>query len=190
MSTPTIDDNALLELLFEIFRRHGYEGTTISQLSEATGLKKSSLYHRFPEGKDDMVKAVVLYISRQLHQHVIEPLSDVEKKPEIRFGEMIATLKALYHDGKKNCLLNVLTLGNAKDEIKALLHQDYSDWIAALTQLGQDAGMSRQHAASRSEHFLMVVQGALVIQRLTADALTLENCMKYEQEQFFKPCES
>lgn len=186
MAQQTIDDTSLLESLFEIFRSHGYDGTTISQLSEMTGLKKSSLYHRFPAGKEDMAKAVVNYVSAQLHQHVIEPLSDSREAPEKRFGNMIATVKAIYSDGRKNCLLNVLSLGEAKDGIKALLNKDYSDWIAALIKLGKEAGMTQQEAELRSEHFLIVVQGALVIQRLTSNASTFENCLEYQQKQFFK----
>jgi AcrR family transcriptional regulator len=186
MAQQTIDDNSLLESLFEIFRSHGYEGTTIALLSEVTGLKKSSLYHRFPAGKEDMLTAVVDYVSALLHQQVIEPLLDSRETPETRFSNMLVTIKAVYSDGRKNCLLNVLSLGDAKDRIKDLLNKDYDDWIAALAKLGKDAGMTQQEAELRSEHFLIVVQGALVIQRLTSNVLTFEKCMEYEQRQFFK----
>ncbi|MEQ1558727.1 MAG: TetR/AcrR family transcriptional regulator [Methyloglobulus sp.] len=185
MALQTIDNDTLAESLFEIFRSCGYEGTTISQLSESTGLKKSSLYHRFPAGKDDMVKAVVAYVSGQLHQHVIEPLLDSHVSPEQRFSNMLVTIKAFYSDGQKNCLLNALTLGNGLDEIKALLVKDYKSWLAALIQLSKGAGMNQQEAEVKSEHFLIAVEGALVIQRLTNNPQTFENCMDYEQKHFF-----
>ncbi len=101
MALQTIDNDSLVESLFEIIRCHGYEGTTISRLSESTGLKKSSLYHRFPAGKDDMVKAVVNYISAQLHQLVIAPLSAREETPKKRFSKMLVTIKAFYCAGQK-----------------------------------------------------------------------------------------
>ncbi len=185
MALKTIDNDTLLESLFEIFRCHGYEGATISLLSEATGLKKSSLYHRFPAGKDDMVMAVVNFISAQMHQLVIAPLSMPQDTPEKRFSNMAVTLKALYCDGKKNCLLNVLSLGEVKDEIKAILNKDYEAWYEALYKLGQEAGLKEEGAKARAEHFLISVQGALVIQRLTDNPQTFENCLTYEQERFF-----
>lgn len=37
--------------LVKTFRQSGYEGTTLSQISQATGLGKASLYHHFPNGK-------------------------------------------------------------------------------------------------------------------------------------------
>jgi len=186
MAQQTIDDNTLLAALFDIVRRHGYEGTTIAQLSAVTGLKKSSLYHRFPAGKDDMIKAVVAYVSAQLQRHLFIPLRVSQTAPEQRFDDMIATIKGFYGDGGKNCLLNVLSLGEARAEIKELLNQDYRQWLAALTQLAQDAGMKQSEAEQKSAHFLIVVQGALVIQRLTDDALVFGNCLDYERRRFFK----
>ncbi len=82
--------------------------------------------------------------------------------------------------------MNVLSLGEAKDEIKASLNEDYEAWFTALYKLGQEAGLKQEEAKARAEHFLISVQGALVIQRLTDNPLTFENCMEYEQEQFFK----
>jgi len=104
MAQQANENTALIEALFDIFRNHGYEGTTISLLSEVTGLQKSSLYHHFPAGKKDMLKAVVDYVSMQIQQHIITPLLDKQVKAEKRFNNMIATIKAFYADGKKNCM--------------------------------------------------------------------------------------
>jgi AcrR family transcriptional regulator len=186
MARQTIDDSSLVESLFDVFRNHGYEGATISQLSAATGLKKSSLYHRFPAGKDDMVKAVVLYVSAQLHSRIIEPLLNQKETPQKRFNNMTSVLEDFYADGKKNCLLNVLNLGESKSEINALLNKGYDAWLTALTKLATEAGITQRDAEIRSEHFLIAVEGALVIQRLTNNTKTFRNTMAYEQRQFFK----
>jgi len=186
MALPTIDDYSLAESLFDVFRSRGYEGTTLSLLSEVTGLKKSSLYHRFPAGKDDMVKAVVLYVSSQLNTQIIEPLLNSKQTPKKRFSNMIATVNLFYSDGRKNCLLNVLNLGEPKAEIKKLLNKDYSDWLAALCTLGEEGGLDKKSAKKRAEHVLVVVQGALVIQRLTNENSTFTKNMEYEEDQFFK----
>jgi len=186
MAHQTIDDTSLAESLFEVFRNHGYEGTTISQLSEATGLKKSSLYHRFPAGKEDMAKAVVLYVSKQLHENVIEPLLNNNESAEVRFSNMIRALKEFYVSGEKNCLLNVLNLGEQKSEINALLNKGYNAWLDALTKLGEATGLNHQEAVVRSERFLIVIEGALVVQRLTNNAQTFPLSMEYEQREFFR----
>ena len=51
---------ALLEdQLVTVFKKRGYEGATLTQLAESTGLGKASLYHHFPGGKAEMA-AVLL----------------------------------------------------------------------------------------------------------------------------------
>jgi TetR/AcrR family transcriptional regulator, lmrAB and yxaGH operons repressor len=185
MVQSTINDSALVEILFDVFRKYGYEGTSIAQLSEATGLKKSSLYHRFPNGKADMAKAVVCHVGTLLADYLVSPLLDDQTSPEKRFNDMLVTVKGFYSEGSKNCLLNVLSLGNAENEIKTLLNESYNHWLAALTKLAIDAGMSPKTAKEKAEHFLIVVEGALVIQRLTNNPEKFGNSLNYEKKQFF-----
>ena len=67
-------DEQLLGALSEVFRAHGYEGATLAKVSEATGLQKSSLYHRFPGGKEQMAKAVLDAAAARVAGHVLAPL--------------------------------------------------------------------------------------------------------------------
>ena len=49
MARPqSVQDQDLMQRLSCVFRDVGYDGASLSILSEATGLKKASLYHRFP----------------------------------------------------------------------------------------------------------------------------------------------
>lgn len=186
MAQQSNENTALIEALLDIFRHHGYEGTTISLLSEITGLQKSSLYHHFPKGKEDMLRAVAQFVSKQIHEYVITPLLDKQVQPEKRFSNLIVAIKSFYCDGKKNCLLNVLNLGEVKPEINKLQNDDYIAWSAALAELAKEVGLSQQQAQSWAERFLIIVEGALVIQRLTGDIQAFSKQMKYEQEQFNK----
>ena len=185
MAHPTIDDQALVETLFEVFRNHGYEGATIAQLSDATGLKKSSLYHRFPAGKEDMAKAVVSYVSTQLQQHLIEPLLNDKETPAKRFDNMLQVLSAFYSGGKKNCLLNVLNLGDTKTELSQMLTEIYEACLTALSKLAKDSGLNAREAQARAANFLMLLEGTLVIQRLTNDSNTFSNSMVNAKKMFF-----
>ena len=44
---PTFDQKAALDVATEIFRRHGYEGTTIARLTERMGITPPTLYAAF-----------------------------------------------------------------------------------------------------------------------------------------------
>ena len=43
----------------ELFRRHGYNGTTLTQISEASAATIGSIYHFFPGGKEALAVAVI-----------------------------------------------------------------------------------------------------------------------------------
>ena len=59
MAHPALAKEEVVARLMKVFRREGYEGASLSRLSEATGLGRSSLYHHFPRGKEDMAAAVL-----------------------------------------------------------------------------------------------------------------------------------
>ncbi|MGO8369884.1 TetR/AcrR family transcriptional regulator [Rhizobium ruizarguesonis] len=45
--TREFDEEAVLKGAMQIFRKHGYQGASIRDLEEATGLKGGSIYHAF-----------------------------------------------------------------------------------------------------------------------------------------------
>ncbi len=184
MVQATIDDDVLTSAVFETFRQYGYEGATISLLSSVTGLKKSSLYHRFPAGKDDMSKAAVGYVQIQIQQHMIVPLLNKTVAPGVRFSTMIAATQQFFVDGTKNCLLNVLSLGDVKPEIQQQLNAIYDAFLYALERLAQEIGLDAHEAKLWAERFLIFLEGALVIQRLTKNKEMFIQQLQYEQQQF------
>ena len=44
---PQFDEASVIAVAIGVFRRHGYAAAAISDLTEATGLSRSSLYQRF-----------------------------------------------------------------------------------------------------------------------------------------------
>jgi TetR/AcrR family transcriptional regulator, lmrAB and yxaGH operons repressor len=184
MAQQTIDDGGLTKALFETFRKHGFEGTTIALLSEVTGLKKSSLYHHFPAGKEDMAIAVVAYVQSHFQREVIAVLLDKKVTPEQRFSQMLTSLQQFFENGTKNCLLNVFSLGEAKPEMRQKLNAIYDTFLYALEKLAQEIGVDSHEAKLWSERFLIFLEGALVIQRLTKNKVMFSQQMEYEQQQF------
>src|SRR5262245_15951748 len=104
MSEAIPPRDAVVAQLFEMFRRSGFEGVSISDVSEATGLGKSSLYHHFPGGKADMAAAVLEFARMWLEAEVVAPLA-AEGTRAVRIDRMLAALDTLYGGGSKPCLL-------------------------------------------------------------------------------------
>ncbi|MGL5792847.1 MAG: TetR/AcrR family transcriptional regulator [Waterburya sp.] len=52
MPAPKVDKDKAITAIAELFREHGYHGTSYSQIIKTSGLGKGSLYHYFPGGKE------------------------------------------------------------------------------------------------------------------------------------------
>jgi AcrR family transcriptional regulator len=65
---PQYDEAAVIDAALDSFWRHGYAATSISVLTEATGLSRSSLYQRFQD-KDGLFQvALATYTDRVLRR--------------------------------------------------------------------------------------------------------------------------
>ena len=76
-----VSDQKLTECLLEVLRAKGYDGSSLNELALAGGLKKASLYHRFPGGKEALAQSVLNSYAAFLEQNVFEVLSNKKIKP-------------------------------------------------------------------------------------------------------------
>jgi len=162
---PTLNDADLLARLGRVFADMGYAGASLSALSEATGLKKASLYHRFPKGKEQMAREVLAATGAWLNEHVVEPLRG-DAMPEQRVRAMIDRLDDLYSGGKQACLLNMLSSAHIHEgpfgkEIRAM----FRAFIDAVRGVLEDAGQDHATARRNAERMVMLLQGSLVLSR-------------------------
>jgi AcrR family transcriptional regulator len=72
---PTYDESAVLTQAVKVFWTRGYAGTAISDLVEATGLSRSSLYQRFIDKDGLFLEALAAY-----HSRVIARMNSVAAK--------------------------------------------------------------------------------------------------------------
>ena len=162
MPPALLSREEVIERLMLALRRHGYDGASLSELSRMTGLGKSSLYHYFPAGKDDMVRAVLEHLRRQLRQTVFDPLRAPGPAAH-RVEQMAGTLKAYYRGGRDACVLGNLLLGTSRTRFRRQLAAIIDDWIEALAGALRDAGLPRPVARARAEDAVLRVEGALIL---------------------------
>ena len=162
MPAALLSRDEVVERLMRVVRRHGYDGASLAELSKATGLGKSSLYHHFPDGKDDMVRAVLDHLERELQAAVFEPL----RRPgpaRRRVEEMVKTLDDYYRGGREACVLGNLVLGTSRTRFRSQLRAIFDEWIDALAVALADAGLSKSVARTRAEDAVMRIEGALIL---------------------------
>ncbi len=171
-----VDDQSLLEGLTEAFRIYGYEGASLSRISEITGLQRASLYHRFPDGKQQMVEAVLDHTDEHFAKHVLAPLRD-GGDPVEKIKAMTKRLKAFYAGGRRSCLLDTLSLGEATNTHEHV-KRSFKALQAALARVARELGAATGEANQLAEEALMRIEGALVLARATDNVKPFERVLK------------
>lgn len=178
MTRPPVPDHAarsisggrdeIVPLLLDLFRRNGFEGVSLADISKATGLGKSSLYHHFPGGKDEMARAVVAQVQGWADENILGPLRAPGSRAE-RIGRMLDNVVALYAGGRHPCVIASMLVGAREDAIFAELQRIIGAWLGALTAALVETGAQPAAAQAAALDTLTRIQGALVLSRLMQD---------------------
>ena len=159
-----MDRSEVVQKLVNVFRLHGYEGATLSRISQATGLKKATLYYHFSNGKQEMAEAVLEYAGEWFKHTILAPLHS-QKEPAERIRLMNEQLNQFYDCGRSSCLLAIFTLGEPESVFQEQVYQMLDLWIDSLTQVLVEAGIPEKQALQRAEDAVIQVQGALILAR-------------------------
>jgi len=162
MPAPIVPYDDVVARLFAVFRDQGYAGASISQIAEATGLGRSSLYHYFPGGKEDMALAVLQHVEASMRERIFTPLRG-SGTPAKRLRAMTDIYNDMYNGGRDVCLLGTLVLGGSRERFQEQLKALFENWVSALAELAQEAGVPPKAARERAEDAVARIQGALIL---------------------------
>ncbi len=161
----SIDEGALIARLARVFRDVGYEGASLAVLAQATGLRKASLYHRFPNGKRQMADEVLAAALAWFSENVLAPLKG-EGAPKARLAAVAERLDGFYEGGRRACLLNMLAAPCREDGLfSPAIKGALEALIDAFVKLARDAGHAPTAARRRAERSVAMLQGSLVLAR-------------------------
>lgn len=177
MARPqSVTDDKVISGLAQVFRDVGYDGASMAQLADVTGLQKASLYHRFPGGKRQMADEVLASALAWFGENVLRPLNG-DGPPAERLAEAVRSLNEFYQGGSKACLLNMLSSPRIEDgpfsqSIKTALEA----LVDAFACLCEAAGWKRGKQARRqAERLVTMLQGSLVLSRGTGSTAPFRN---------------
>jgi TetR/AcrR family transcriptional repressor of lmrAB and yxaGH operons len=154
-------------LLAEIFRELGYEGTTLSRITERTGIGKGSLYHFFPGGKEEMAAAVLAEVDRWFEDFIYEPLRRDE--PAVAIAAMWRGVDDYFRSGGRICLVGAFALDGTRERFSEAINSYFRRWVDALAGALARAGKSSDEARAEAEAAVLGIQGALVLSRALDD---------------------
>jgi AcrR family transcriptional regulator len=163
MRPQKVIDIDLLNGLMMVFRAKGYDGASLNELANSSGLKKASLYHRFPGGKKEIALAVIHYVDEWIDTNILKVLSDKEMEPNQKLDLVLTNINYIYSEGETACLLRALSSDSGLQLFGKELAASMNKWLEGFTLLGIERGFSQEKAGIYALEVLALVQGALVV---------------------------
>ncbi|MCX5494455.1 TetR/AcrR family transcriptional regulator [Kaistia dalseonensis] len=157
----------VVPVLAEIFRRYGFEGTSLARITEQTRLGKGSLYHFFPGGKEEMAEAVLAHIRDWFEAEIFRPLE--EDPPDEAIEHMFASVDDYFRSGRRICLVGAFALEETRDRFAAAVGNYFERWLATLSTAHQRGGMDKETADRLARDTVAGIQGAIVLARALND---------------------
>jgi len=163
MRPQKINDIKLLEGLMMVFRTKGYDGASLNDLANSSGLQKASLYHRFPGGKKDIGLAVLDFVEGWKEKNIIAVVNDSTLEPTVKLETILENITAIYDNGQCSCVMKALSMGNGLELFNDELKEGVERWLKALTKLGLDFELNQPASEALAMRVLVKIQGSLIV---------------------------
>ncbi|QMW04946.1 TetR/AcrR family transcriptional regulator [Spirosoma foliorum] len=164
MAHAKVEHDVVIDKLMEVFRSSGYDGSSMATLAEATQLKKASLYHRFPRGKEEMAHAVLSYVADWTQNRIVDVLFSTNT-PKERLEVAFKAIDELYDGGRLDCILRALSHGSEANVFQQEIAAIFQLWIDAFTHLALDFGHNQTESDRLAKLVITKIQGTLILAR-------------------------
>lgn len=177
MAKGLLSKDELVDKLVDIFYDYGYDGATLSVISEITGLRRASIYHHFPNGKAEMAEAVLAHSDRWGAEHVRSMLES-ELPADEKIRRMCAAIDEVHSRPQQLTLMNAFSYGAARHQFGEEVARRVRGWLDQIAGLLVELGIDRQEAKRRALDAYIQIEGAMVLTRSLDDMSVFRAVMK------------
>jgi TetR/AcrR family transcriptional repressor of lmrAB and yxaGH operons len=176
MPRPDRSRAALIDSAATLFRRQGYAATGLNQILGEAGVKPGSLYHHFPQGKQQLAAAVVdtagSGIERLLRRFLAtgRPVADIVD----RWIDLLVA--GLASDQRDGCPVEPIATEsvNASPAVRRASACAFKSWCGAIEERLRADGWSVSEANRVALAVISLIEGALILSRIAGDPAALE----------------
>jgi TetR/AcrR family transcriptional regulator, lmrAB and yxaGH operons repressor len=153
----------ILSAALRLFRKRGYHGAGLNDILELANAPKGSLYHHFPDGKEEIGVAVVVEITRSILMLFASSRARTTAAVVLQAGEQMAqTIERTNHE---ICTLFTAFLAerSTSPKLGVAVADAYTEMTEAIqTRLLAD-GMKPRLAKDRATAVVMLLEGGAMI---------------------------
>ena len=175
------DEERVLQAALDVFRAKGFEGTTLCDLEQATGLGRGSLYGAFGDKRTLFLKVLGRYLSSSLDERL-----SLLHRPGAGREAIVALFRGIARDAsrdreRKGCLVthSSVELADRDPELDR-----FEQALAAAVREAQAQGeIAAGRDPVRLARFLTILmEGMLVLARVRPDPAWLDDAVATVEE--------
>jgi TetR/AcrR family transcriptional repressor of lmrAB and yxaGH operons len=167
----------MLEATARLLMHRGYYGTALSDILEASGAPRGSLYFHFPGGKDQLVveatRQAVEDTSRFLRATLAEAAGPEEGVRRF-FAAAAALLEETGYSFGCPVAPVILDAPEALPELEEICRRAFEEWVGLFAARFEAAGIPAGRAAALALLVEAAIEGLLVIARARRDTAAFE----------------
>ncbi len=173
----------ILDAALDLIHTRGFSGTSMSDITEATGVKKGNLYFHF-SSKEDLVYALIEKAGDDFNAYIAKHTRGSNAREKIFAG-----IEALFRFHKKRnfvggCIFGntALEMGDNNPRFEALIRDIFDGWIhdfARLIRRGQEEGDIPEKFVPEvtARHIVATLEGAIMLTRISKNPSHYRDCI-------------
>jgi AcrR family transcriptional regulator len=152
----------------ELFRRQGYNGTGVKQIVAEAKAPFGSIYHFFPNGKEQLGDEVIRWSGRRYLELIdlfFKDADDIPRAVENFFGEAGKTL--VETDYADACPIGTVALevASTNDPMRQATADVFESWIDRTATYFAAGGLTKRRARELAISTLAALEGAFMLSR-------------------------
>lgn len=174
----------ILEVAGSLFNTRGFNATSISDLVEAAGMQKGSIYFHFA-GKDDIAREVLREATEEFMAFLDTVLGGDNPGVALDSFFRSALNKHLATGFVGGCIFGntALEMSDSDPQFAGQIAQVFDDWadkIASVVQRAQQQGQIRTDITSTvvARNIIATIEGGIMMSRLKKDERPMRECLE------------
>ncbi|WP_441958960.1 TetR/AcrR family transcriptional regulator [Mycolicibacterium houstonense] len=171
MPRPDRSRTALMQTAGSLFRRQGYAATGINQILAEAQVKPGSLYHHFPDGKQQLAAAVVEVVGGDIEQLLRKLLERGAPVADVVDGWINVLVAGLAADERDGCPIEPIASESVHGSplIREASAKVFASWSNAVTERLATDGWAPADADRTGLAVVALIEGALILSRVAGN---------------------
>ncbi len=189
MPKQKVDEQIIIIEALKLFRKQSYFNTSMSEIADACGLQKGSLYHYFPS-KEDLMRKVIKNVHEFFKTNVFNHAYDKSIPPQQRLENLFLAAEKVFLNEEKGNLLGNMGVETAlmAPEFNTLVQRFFLDFFHAVKTIYMDK-YGEKIANELAERSVAEIEGSLMFSRVFNDHSYLKNTIKRILNRIDKPAQ-